>query len=1047
MKNLTGPLFFCFLIINLKSIAQIPFSENGKFGFKHNDKTIIPAKFDYVTDFNEGLACVKQNDKWGFIDINGNWVIEPQYISAQPMRNGKAKVKSKNGIGLIDSIGNLIVPTEFTFIKERNDDYQVKSGTKKGLLKAEWELIPPKYSNISILGDGVAYAKKDNDSYDVYTPKGLFLENQTKTFFNTASYNEYNCILMKDGKYGVFNSKSHQWIEEPKYEYIHLIPVDGYYFNENESKNMAYNVIALFTKVDYEITELTDENYYANGLITLKTLDCKKTLSENITGFRAIDNELVDFGVNSEYILYRDNKRGKLGAGLSVTQPIYNDILSFGEGEIRQLEDKFLYYNEENQLEIEADSIIPLKYVIEEYYDDWGEFMDFSIKTLPGALIVKNDNYSSIYNTNLHRFIDRKLPFKVTYDVYITETIENEPTTFAIQYELEDKKGYFILGEDICSELNYTDIFFFPQEEKTFVKDLVSNKEVLLNYRKPNQIITSADDIIHTDSWNILFEYYDEWGEFLLNEKQLFSLPFYVLKNNNKMGVVSLNNKVISSKYDTLYPYQLDSTYIITELDGKYGAINLINGKTVEPAYSDIPVIVKDQYSDKFFTFFESKEGLQYHGTDGNWYISDNYYFELNQNDNEKWNVIMTSPDTDTILPLFEPIYEDIREGESINFLIAQKEDKFGIINPFGEIIVPFEYTKIYYAENEFYFDGIYHHSFSLFNKNKKGFFVENKGIIIPSEYEEIYPVPNYMTGNVAYWIVKNKKLYSLLDSVGNVVLPPVYSEIEDSEEFLSSNFLYLRDKKKKLGAFYNNKVIIEPQFSSFELVRTQGIFAPFIIEIYHNKKNGIYFQSTGKTIPPNFDFFDTNLSGDLAIICKSFIANSSKGVGVYNSNAEEIIPPVFDDIYFSSENINEPFPVLRGLKDDKFFARVYDKANEVWLHQFDASIIFDQINDFNGIVFSPDRIIKYDLKTGEAINTIDNDNFNIQLSSGTLIKENGKFGYTTHDQKVKIDPVFSSIQYLFKNEGVFFGSIDGENYYLEPWSGDLIKQAEYEEL
>lgn len=1045
MKNLCRSILFCFLIFSIKGFSQTPFSENGKFGFKLNDEVIIQPKFDYATDFNEGLACVKQNNKWGFIDIKGNWIIDPKYLSAQPMRNGKAKVKSENGIGLIDSIGNIIVPTQFTYIEEWNNEYQVKSGAKKGLLKEGWQLIPPKYSNINILGNELAYAKKENDLYDVYTPNGLFLEDQAKNFYNTIS--NYNCILKKDGKYGVFNSKTHQWIEEPKYEYIHLIPVDGYYFDETVNKSMGYNILALFTKVDDEITELTDENYYANGLITLKTLDCKQTLSENITGFRRTDNELVDFGVNSDYILYRDNKKGKLGANLSVTQPIYNDIFSFGDGEIRQLESKFLYYNEENQIEIEADSIIPLKYMVEEYYDDWGEFINFSNQTLPGALIVKKDNYSTVYNTNLHRFIDKKLPYETIYEVYITERIENEPTTFAIQYELEDKKGYFLLNDDVCSELNYTDLFYLPQEEKTFAKDLVANKEVLLNYKKPSQIIASADDIVHTDSWNILFEYYDEWGEFLLDEKQLFTLPFYILKNDNKMGVLCLNNKVVTPKYDTLYPYQSDSTYIITELDGKFGAINLMNGKTVEPAYNEIPVIVEDEYSDKFYSFFESKEGLKYYGTNGNWYISNNNYFEINQDESGKWNVIMYSTNADTLLPLFDPTYDYIQESESIDFLVAQKEGKFGIINPFGEVIVPFEYTKIYYGEHEIYFDGMYRHSFTLFNKNKRGLYIDKKGIIIPSEYEEIYPVPNHMTGDVAYWIVKNKKYYGLLDSVGDTILPPIYSNIEDSEEFLSSNFLYLRDKKKNLGAFYNNEVIIEPQYNSFEIIRTEGIFEPFIVEIYHNKKNGIYFHSTGKTIPPNFDFIDIGLSTDLATICKSFIVNSSNGVGVYNVYAEEILPPIFDDVYFISENKEEPFPVLKAIKEDKFYARVYDKANEKWLHQFEASILFDEINDFDAIVFASDRIIKYDLKTGEAVNTIDNDNFKIQLNSGTLIKENGKFGYTTYDQNVIIEPVFSNIQYLFKNEGVFFGSIDGENYYLEPWSGNLIKQAEYEKL
>lgn len=54
--------------------------KNDKVGFIDNSgKWVIEAKFEKVRDFSSGLAAVRENDKWGFVDKTGNWVIKPQF--------------------------------------------------------------------------------------------------------------------------------------------------------------------------------------------------------------------------------------------------------------------------------------------------------------------------------------------------------------------------------------------------------------------------------------------------------------------------------------------------------------------------------------------------------------------------------------------------------------------------------------------------------------------------------------------------------------------------------------------------------------------------------------------------------------------------------------------------------------------------------------------------------------------------------------------------------------------------------------------------------
>jgi len=40
---------------------------------------VVPAQWERTGDFSEGLAAVKQTEKWGFIDKSGKMVIAPQF--------------------------------------------------------------------------------------------------------------------------------------------------------------------------------------------------------------------------------------------------------------------------------------------------------------------------------------------------------------------------------------------------------------------------------------------------------------------------------------------------------------------------------------------------------------------------------------------------------------------------------------------------------------------------------------------------------------------------------------------------------------------------------------------------------------------------------------------------------------------------------------------------------------------------------------------------------------------------------------------------------
>jgi hypothetical protein len=56
-------------------------------------KEIIPPKYDYSKDFTEGIAAVRLNGKWGFVDQTGKEIIPPKYEDTNNYSEGLVAVQ------------------------------------------------------------------------------------------------------------------------------------------------------------------------------------------------------------------------------------------------------------------------------------------------------------------------------------------------------------------------------------------------------------------------------------------------------------------------------------------------------------------------------------------------------------------------------------------------------------------------------------------------------------------------------------------------------------------------------------------------------------------------------------------------------------------------------------------------------------------------------------------------------------------------------------------------------------------------------------------
>ena len=67
-------------IMSEKDVKYFDYNKNGKWGFvDSNGNIVINYQYDMVTEENGNSAGIKKDGKWGIIDTNGNIVLEPQY--------------------------------------------------------------------------------------------------------------------------------------------------------------------------------------------------------------------------------------------------------------------------------------------------------------------------------------------------------------------------------------------------------------------------------------------------------------------------------------------------------------------------------------------------------------------------------------------------------------------------------------------------------------------------------------------------------------------------------------------------------------------------------------------------------------------------------------------------------------------------------------------------------------------------------------------------------------------------------------------------------
>src|SRR6185436_16351937 len=91
---------------------------DGKFDLcryvdRQTRQEILPARYEQASAFSEGLAAVRIDGPFGYIDGRGEIVITPRFDQAGDFTHGLAEVLVGRQVGIINRAGEIVVPPIF----------------------------------------------------------------------------------------------------------------------------------------------------------------------------------------------------------------------------------------------------------------------------------------------------------------------------------------------------------------------------------------------------------------------------------------------------------------------------------------------------------------------------------------------------------------------------------------------------------------------------------------------------------------------------------------------------------------------------------------------------------------------------------------------------------------------------------------------------------------------------------------------------------------------------------------------------------------------
>lgn len=481
------------------------------------------------------------------------------------------------------------------------------------------------------------------------------------------------------------------------------------------------------------------------------------------------------------------------------------------------------------------------------------------------------------------------------------------------------------------------------------------------------------------------------------NIEQVENYNYFILKQNNKFGVIDTNGKIlIESKFDSLIMPNPSKAIFICKNDNNTIVLN-DKGEEIFKEYKNIDAIrLKNIASDLMY----EKSVLKFE--------SDGKYGLINLDGKQ-----ILKPDYNSIEGL------SYKEGE----LLVQKDEKCGIVNIKGNELVKCEYDKIsvdnYYTEENNYKYAGYIVGIKTEEGYRYGYINVNGKLLLDTQYNEISRITD---------IKDDKNIYLISAKNGQYGLTKNGEELTDNE-YQSMTYnpnmnVIVVEKSKKYGVInLSGKVIVPIEYNQIDI---NGMY------MYATKEQGtVVFDSEGNEAKINVDLVRIKTENENYIITIN-TKNGQTNYGVIDKQGKQIIEEEYSYIeylfenYFIASNKEGKLGIIDS-KDNQKVELKYDAvqriSNKNMVQTIQSDIKTTQIysdklekvcemtnanidRQENYVKIYNDTEIKYFDNTGNQLKNTD-------IFTGNELfakEENGKYGFADKIGNIKIECKYDKV-------------------------------------
>ena len=509
---------------------QILILEKGRFLVtKYNKRGIVDQDgkisqqitYDCIGDFKNGFARISIGGKNGFINTNGEIVIQPTLVSVQEVPNRgyliSKEIDGHNYYAFADTLLQITIPFTYDDISIIPDGFIAKKGSLKLLLDASGKIVySSNYNSYYLANEGKTlnsslFIAESKSKFGVTDYKGrLILPIIYKNIVSDSS-GKYYIVTTADNKSSLIDS-SKNIVIQPGQNIISYLS-NGVYVIRNENNtpdNLQIRLFSVKLKKYLNLKPYQDvSSKFSEGLLAVLVNKKVGYINENgdlmiepIYETSTLDYSYADMegeGYGGDEGDYFENNMTSLYSDCSfidinknsIEETIWKSNYDFSDGlTVVQIEEKYGYINKKGQI------VIPIIYNYANAFVNGVASVTITENGTSKNKIINTKGETLLNDFNLQAYSkDKKY-------IFVTKQLDNENSAF-YKFNISSKELEKVTHslKSINYYLNYTKGLYNDVEVYLNAKNqILMSSEIDFSEFESNELVTKARSYIYDEN-------------------------------------------------------------------------------------------------------------------------------------------------------------------------------------------------------------------------------------------------------------------------------------------------------------------------------------------------------------------------------------------------------------------------------------------------------------------------------------------------------------------------------------------------------------------